>query len=409
MKQDPNREILIGPPGTGKTTQATRVAYDRHKEWGNGIGYFTFTRRAAFEAQNSMRGWLKNPKAPLPHFQTIHSLCFNQLGIDRGRVFDLESFAAFAKLDCSKRMFANFKDNQPYKGTTDDDRIIFLIGWAKARGMAKVQAIEEIKWRYNRNTVKAIWDCMDTYKRNRSLLDFDDMLARFVEDDVSVPELHTIVVDEGQDTSIKQRAVIDKLRARNPQAKLLWAMDGDQAIFDWTGSGLDVKDVVRKSGHVEFLQQSYRVPGPVHDLAMRVIRRCKDRYPVEWQPAKHEGMVKHIRRIDNLPPECREDLIILARNYCYLIPYMRWLKSKDLEFSSLKGNKKCAIRVGTIHESKGLEADNVLLDPNMTMKSWEVLHTDEEKRVWYTAITRARHNLFIAWATARRNATNLVY
>ena len=60
---------------------------------------------------------------------------------------------------------------------------------------------------------------------------------------------------------------------------------------------------------------------------------------------------------------------------------------------SFKMNHK--ITITTIHQSKGGEADNVVLLTDMGRKSWESLGKDEENRVWYVAVTRTRNTLYI--------------
>ena len=57
-----------------------------------------------------------------------------------------------------------------------------------------------------------------------------------------------------------------------------------------------------------------------------------------------------------------------------------------------KFSDKPRITISTIHQSKGGEADNVVLITDMGRLSWEALGTDEEQRVWYVAITRTRKN-----------------
>ena len=56
---------------------------------------------------------------------------------------------------------------------------------------------------------------------------------------------------------------------------------------------------------------------------------------------------------------------------------------------------KPRISISTIHQSKGGEADNVVLLTDMGRLSWENSHSDEENRVWYVAATRARENLYV--------------
>ena len=60
-----------------------------------------------------------------------------------------------------------------------------------------------------------------------------------------------------------------------------------------------------------------------------------------------------------------------------------------------KFNSKPRINISTIHQSKGGEADNVVLLTDMGRLSWESLGKDEENRVWYVALTRAKQNLYL--------------
>jgi superfamily I DNA/RNA helicase len=53
------------------------------------------------------------------------------------------------------------------------------------------------------------------------------------------------------------------------------------------------------------------------------------------------------------------------------------------------------ITISTIHQVKGGEADNVALVTDMGGLSWKASTLDEEIRVWYVAVTRARKNLFL--------------
>ncbi len=53
------------------------------------------------------------------------------------------------------------------------------------------------------------------------------------------------------------------------------------------------------------------------------------------------------------------------------------------------------IRVGTIHQSKGLEADYVIINLRVNMVAYQHIGISEyERRVWYVGVTRAKKNLF---------------
>lgn len=55
------------------------------------------------------------------------------------------------------------------------------------------------------------------------------------------------------------------------------------------------------------------------------------------------------------------------------------------------------IKINTIHGVKGGEADNVVIVTDMALRTWNEFsnNPDDEHRVWYVAVTRARQKLFI--------------
>ena len=67
------------------------------------------------------------------------------------------------------------------------------------------------------------------------------------------------------------------------------------------------------------------------------------------------------------------------------------------------------VKLSTIHTAKGGEADNVLLVLDMSRRTLESLQKslekqDEEHRVWYVGVTRAKQNLyFIAGKNKERS------
>ena len=56
--------------------------------------------------------------------------------------------------------------------------------------------------------------------------------------------------------------------------------------------------------------------------------------------------------------------------------------------------KKSKIEILTIHKSKGREADNVILGLDVSAKVFESINKDDEHKVFYVAVTRAKENLF---------------
>ena len=82
------RTIIYGPPGTGKThTLLQHIEKFLETTDPDKIGYFTFSKNAAIEGKE--RAAIKfrlSMLDDLPYFQTLHSFCFNQLGLSRDQV-----------------------------------------------------------------------------------------------------------------------------------------------------------------------------------------------------------------------------------------------------------------------------------------------------------------------------------
>jgi DNA helicase-2/ATP-dependent DNA helicase PcrA len=67
--------------------------------------------------------------------------------------------------------------------------------------------------------------------------------------------------------------------------------------------------------------------------------------------------------------------------------------------------EKPRIRLSTIHGAKGAEADNVVLMTDMAQRTYREMEVspDDEARVWYVAVTRAREKLFIVSPQTERH------
>ena len=116
--------IIIGPPGTGKTTKLLSLV---EQELSSGIdskeiGYFAFTNRAANEAKERAYTLFNYTADDLPYFRTLHSLAFHQLGMSRSQVFnevqrkdfgDLMGLEVTGKSSFEEGSFAFSKNSSP--------------------------------------------------------------------------------------------------------------------------------------------------------------------------------------------------------------------------------------------------------------------------------------------------------
>ena len=82
------RTIIYGPPGTGKThTLLGHIEKFLETTDPDKIGYFTFSKNAAVEGKERAAFKFRlSLLDDLPYFQTLHSFCFNQLGLSKDQV-----------------------------------------------------------------------------------------------------------------------------------------------------------------------------------------------------------------------------------------------------------------------------------------------------------------------------------
>jgi len=114
------------------------------------------------------------------------------------------------------------------------------------------------------------------------------------------------------------------------------------------------------------------------------------------------------KKLEGIDQNLNFDIDYLRKN-CGLIAEGEWqdviygLDPEDiLMFESLQKSgdlfkNKARIRLSTIHGIKGGESDNVVVISDISYRTWRKLNTepDDEHRVFYVAVTRARKNLFI--------------
>lgn len=323
-----NIKKVFGPPGSGKTTYLLNIV---EAELVDGvpsrlIGYFAFTRKAAAEAKE--RAIAKFPSlnegTDFPWFRTLHSLAFRCLGTSAGDMMKPEDYREFAReagLDLS------IETGDEEFMVKADHPVLNEINIARIRG-------EDLRAHYNRSNLELEWWHFEyverayrQYKEARGLLDFTDLLERIIEQPELLPRLTALIIDEAQDLSQLQWRLVYQLAKRADRTFI--AGDDDQAVYTWAGA--DVEAFLTCNGEVVVLEQSYRVPVKIHELANRVVTRIRRRQPKAWNPRSVEGSIAYYPTYEYVNVEDGEWLIMASTNYM-LNDLHGWLKSQGLLF-----------------------------------------------------------------------------
>ena len=336
------RYKVIGPPGTGKTRRLLNEV-QRYVKKGTPlerIGYFAFTRKAAGEARDR---YLKInthlDKKDIKHFQTLHSFSFNKLGLKEENVMQESNYKAIGDNAGIQIKYASYETNTWNGIFTSDSEYLSLINLAKVKQIQPLEQydLNEHLGKIERNKLEAINSEIEDYKKIKQLIDFNDMIKKYLDKDVSEKDLNqfdVIFVDEAQDLSLIQWAMLKKLEEDN-DADIWIAGDDDQAIFGWAGA--DVDSFINWAAEEIPLKESERVPSNIQKLALSVINRVEDnRIDKEYFPKKESGEIFQIYNFSDIDMS-QGDWLILTRTKSLLKPIPVFLKKKGFFFESAQG------------------------------------------------------------------------
>lgn len=283
------------------------------------------------------------------------------------------------------------------------------------------------------NIIQPLMEAYDKYLSEQSSVDFSDMInsaAQLVEHGYNIHSYKWVIVDEYQDISIARYRLISAILTQTG-AKLLCVGDDWQSIYRFAGS--DISLFTRFGRHfgpseIMRLESTYRNSQQLIDVAGKFVSQNPDQFKKDLKSPKlidypitfmcHSGnpyplLKKSIDKII-LTDGPNSSIMILGRtNYDFEILSQSGLFSIHANHQiRYKASPETPISFLTIHRSKGLEADNVILllqggrngfpnaiadDPllELVLTEQEPYPFAEERRLFYVALTRTRNRTFI--------------
>lgn len=232
-----------------------------------------------------------------------------------------------------------------------------------------------------------------------------------------------IIVDEYQDTSITKFNMLNKIK-KITNANFLAVGDDFQSIYRFTGCNLHIflnfTSYFPNSKIFEIVN-TYRNPMELIEVAGNFVMKNKLQQKKFLMSSKHldkpiviyykENRIQALKEVlEILKKEECQDIMVLGRNNKDIAKYVdSSFKEKDSYYSY----KNISFRYLTIHKSKGLESENVIII-NMEdsivgipskLKDEKILKYvnntkdyypyEEERRLFYVALTRTKKRTYI--------------
>ncbi len=295
--------------------------------------------------------------------------------------------------------------------------------------------------------IDPIYQKYQQYLADQKEIDFSDMINKatnYIATGKYQRKLSYVIIDEFQDISIGRYQLVKAIKDTNPSCKLFCVGDDWQSIYRFSGSDITLfKEFEQYFGHTvkAKIETTYRFYDPLISLSSSFILRNPNQtkkelkgfssgrsstYKIAYSFSENQDDTFALRDIfDELIASgaaTNKEILVLGR-YSFDIDR---IKNEGNVFAINKANETISYAVRstggeaqrlsaqfmTVHKSKGLEADIVIVincnsgkhgfpsgmsdDPvlNLLLSDADQFENGEERRLFYVAMTRAKELLY---------------
>ncbi|MGL5088356.1 MAG: ATP-dependent helicase [Cetobacterium sp.] len=425
--------LLLAGAGSGKTRviiYRTLLLLKLQKK-PETILILTFTRKASNEIKERIETFIPNSNV---NIETFHSLAYKILRKytqnKNFQVITTDNALSLAKQSHFFNEISNVISKEEIIKATISSKIHYL----------NSDFFKNLENRSKRIILKFL-ENIDLLKTSQNLYSFDDLLSQlcnFLKLNIMPINFEYIMVDEYQDTDNLQ---IEILKLLSKKSYLMAVGDDYQSIYSFKGATID--NIINFSNDFEntkifLLKENYRSSNHILKLSNEFSKKLRnsfrktlssnntsDELPnlsiFKTHTEEVKAIYNKIQFILNSTPDA--SISILFRNFSYMEEFIKIFDQYKLSYNIAQNiflenifkdrivNDNVALSLLTIHSSKGLEWDYVflplLLDGIIPTSIGNSINLEEEKRLFYVALTRAKKQLFLSYPLSFYNSYGL--
>lgn len=340
--------LVLAVPGSGKTTMLLeRIKILSNEINPNKILTLTFSKNQAVDMKNRYLNESQRDRINT-NFMTIHAFCYlvirNFYKKQNLELKILEADDSYNKYNLIKEIY--YKTNKRIMSDEDLKNFFSVVGYMR-------NSLSDLSYLKNSQikNINFIYQSYEKFKKDNFYLDYDDMQTLALELINTYPNLlksirnkyKYIQLDEGQDTSILQFKIIEKIVA--PNNNLMIVADDDQSIYGFRAAEPSyLLNFREKYPNAKFISmnENHRSSGNIVEVCHKFIKQNKNRYNKNIFTRKDLGNKVHLANltdskeaykyiIDHMDP--KKTNAILYRNNISCLNLISFLIDDDKDFT----------------------------------------------------------------------------